>query len=150
MTSTSRRSPLQRIFPAQESNCLASPALADSLPLERLSGSEYLYHIHIFSCFLLSFKLPNQCAFSSELYALGVSLIAQLVKNPSTVQETLVRFLGWKDPLEKRKATHSSILAWKIPWTVQSKRLQRVGHDRATFTLFRVVYSKKAASYLDF
>ena len=46
------------------------------------------------------------------------SLIAQLVKNPHAMQETLVRFLGWEDPLEKGKATHSSILAWRIPWTV--------------------------------
>ena len=46
------------------------------------------------------------------------SLIAQLVKNPPAVQETLVRFLGWEDPLEKGKATHCSILAWRIPWTV--------------------------------
>ena len=46
------------------------------------------------------------------------SLIAQLVKNPPAMQETPVRFLGWEDPLEKIKATHSSILAWRIPWTV--------------------------------
>ena len=46
------------------------------------------------------------------------SLVAQLVKNPSAMQETLVRFLGWKDPLEKGKATHSSIVAWRIPWTI--------------------------------
>ena len=46
------------------------------------------------------------------------SLIAQLVKNPPGMQETLVRFLGWEDLLEKGKATHSSILAWRIPWTV--------------------------------
>ena len=45
-------------------------------------------------------------------------LIAQLVKNPPSTQETPVRFLGWKDPLEKGKATHSSVLAWRIPWTV--------------------------------
>ena len=44
--------------------------------------------------------------------------MAQLVKNPPAMQETLVRFLGWEDPLEKGKATHSSILAWRIPWTV--------------------------------
>ena len=42
----------------------------------------------------------------------------QLVKNPPAVQETPDRFLGWEDPLEKEKATHSSILAWRIPWTV--------------------------------
>ena len=41
--------------------------------------------------------------------------VAQLVKNPPAMQETCVRFLGWEDPLEKEKATHSSILAWRIP-----------------------------------
>ena len=45
------------------------------------------------------------------------SLIAQLVKNPPALQETLVRFLGWEDPLEEGKVTHSSILPWTIPWT---------------------------------
>ena len=58
-----------------------------------------------------------------------VSLIAQLVKNPPAMEETLVRFLGQEDPLEKGKATHSSILAWRSPWTVQSMGSQRVGHD---------------------
>jgi len=43
------------------------------------------------------------------------SLVVQMVKNPPTMQETLVRFLGQKDPLEKGKATHSSILAWIVP-----------------------------------
>ena len=46
------------------------------------------------------------------------SLEAQLVKNPLTMWETWVRSLGWEDPLEKGKATHSSILAWKLAWTV--------------------------------
>ena len=44
------------------------------------------------------------------------SLVVQLVKNLATMQETWVRSLGWEDPLEKGKATHSSILAWRIPW----------------------------------
>ena len=48
----------------------------------------------------------------------GASLIAQLVKNPPAMWETWVRSLGWEDPLEKGKATHSSILAWRIPWAV--------------------------------
>ena len=47
----------------------------------------------------------------------GSSLVAQLVKNLPAMQETWVRSLGWEDPLEKKKATHSSILAWRIPWT---------------------------------
>ena len=89
------------------------------------------------------------------------SLIAQLVKNPPASRrpqldswigkvcyrrdklptpeficnaETWVQFLGWEDPLEKGKATHSSILAWRIPWTLQSMGSQRVGNDWATFT----------------
>ena len=47
-------------------------------------------------------------------------LVAQLVKNPAAIQETWVRSLGWEDPLEEGTATHSSILAWRIPWTVYS------------------------------
>ena len=46
------------------------------------------------------------------------SLAAQLVKNPPAMQETWVQSLGWEDPLEQGKTTHSSILAWIIPWTV--------------------------------
>ena len=57
------------------------------------------------------------------------SLVAQLVKNPSAMQETWVQSLCWDDPLEKGKATHSNILAWRIPWTVQSMGSQGVGHD---------------------
>ena len=58
----------------------------------------------------------DQCQYS----LIWASLVAQLVKNPPALQETWVRSLGWKDPLEKGKATHSRILAWRIPWTVQS------------------------------
>ena len=46
------------------------------------------------------------------------SLVDQLVKNPPAMQETWVLSLGWEDPPEKGKATHSSIVAWRIPWTV--------------------------------
>ena len=57
-----------------------------------------------------------------------------MVKNPPVIWETWVQSLGQEDPLEKRMATHSSILAWKIPWRekpggLQFMRLQRVGHD---------------------
>ena len=62
------------------------------------------------------------------------SLVTQMVKNPPAMQETWVQSLGGEDPLEKGMATHSSILAWKIPWTeepggLQSTGSQRVGHD---------------------
>ena len=53
------------------------------------------------------------------------SLIAQLVKNLPAMQETPVQFLGWKNSLEKGKATDSSILAWRIPWTIQSMGSQK-------------------------
>ena len=46
------------------------------------------------------------------------SLVTQLVKNPPAMREIWVQSLGWEDPLEKGKATHSSILAWRIPWTI--------------------------------
>ena len=57
------------------------------------------------------------------------SLVAQVVKNLPATWETWVRSLGREDPLQKGKATHSSILAWRIPWTVYSMGSQRVRHD---------------------
>ena len=53
-----------------------------------------------------------------HLMVLEASLVAQVVKILPAMQETWVRSLGWKDPLKKGKATHSGILAWRIPWTV--------------------------------
>ena len=47
-----------------------------------------------------------------------ISMVAQLVKNPPVMRETWAQSLGWEDSLEKGKATHSSILAWRIPWTI--------------------------------
>ena len=65
---------------------------------------------------------------------MGASLVAQSVKNLPAGQHTQVGSLGQADPLEKEMATHSSILAWKIPWTeepggLQSMGSQKVGHD---------------------
>ena len=76
----------------------------------------------------------------------GASLAAQLVKNPLAMQETQVQFLGLEDPLEKEMATHSSILAWKIPWTEEpgqvsmgsqeSDMTQRLNQQREEDRLF--------------
>ena len=79
-------------------------------------------------CFIL---VIQDKIFVSWYYA---SLVAQLVKRLPAMQETWVRSLGWEDPLEKEMVSHSSTLAWKIPWTeepgrLQSMGLQRVGHD---------------------
>ena len=57
-------------------------------------------------------------------------LVAQLVKNPPATWETWIQSLGWEDPLEKGQATRSSILAWRIPWTVYSPWARKAhGHD---------------------
>ena len=64
--------------------------------------------------------------------------MAQPGKNLSAMQETWVQSLGWEDPLEKEKTTHSSILAWRIAWAEKSMESQRVRHDRVTFTLSQV------------
>ena len=81
------------------------------------------------------FKIPSAFLWASP--------VAQTVKHLPAMQETLVRFLGWEDPLEKEMAIHSSTLAWKIPRMEEPDRLQsmgskRVGHDWATsLSLFR-------------
>ena len=58
------------------------------------------------------------------------SLVAQMVKRLSAMQETRVQSLGWEDPLEKEMAAHSNILAWKIPWTLEPDRLLSMGSQR--------------------
>ena len=58
--------------------------------------------------------------FVNALHQVGASLVAQTVKNLPAVWETQVQSLGWEDPLQKRMATHSSILSWRIPWIEES------------------------------
>ena len=72
--------------------------------------------------------------FGKRQKSIMASQVALVVKNMPAVQETQVRSLGWEDSLEKKMATHSSIFAWRIPWTeepggLQSMGSQRVGHD---------------------
>ena len=83
---------------------------------------------------------PFCLAWEGTLVPSETSLVVQMIKNLSAMQETWALSLGWGHPLEKGMATHSSILAWRIPWTeepggVQSIGLQRVGHDWAINTL---------------
>ena len=87
-------------------------------------------------CILYS---PNYVSPLDGSWWLRASLVAQMVKNPPAIWETQVQSLGWQDPLEKGMATHSSILAWKIPWTeepggLQSMGWQRVRHEWVTNT----------------
>ena len=70
----------------------------------------------------VAFDLPDSLNFAS--------LVAQMVKRLPAVRETWVRSLGCEDPLEKAMATHSSTLAWKIPWTEEPDWLQSIGSQR--------------------
>ena len=86
-------------------------------------GETQAFIVHI--CYLLVVKaLPQSGRQSRKWVGFGVtsrfqsSLVAQLVKNPPATWETWVQSLGWEDPLKKGMASHSSILAWRIPWTV--------------------------------
>ena len=86
----------------------------------------YLYiYIYTYSCIYIYIHIYTY---------IWASLVAQIVKNLPAMQETQVPSLGQEDPLEERMATHSSFLAWRIPWTeepsgLQSMRSQRVRHD---------------------
>ena len=75
--------------------------------------------------------------------------MAQLLKNTLAMWETWILSLGWEDPLEKGKATLSSILVWRIPMTIQSMGLQRVGHNLKTFTFTCLKYSLGISNFLE-
>ena len=72
-------------------------------------------------------QIKKQQIFLSASNPIWTFLIPQLIKNLPAMQETWVRFLGWDDPLEKEMATHSSILAWEIPWTEEPDGLYEKG-----------------------
>ena len=82
---------------------------------------------------LKQLSTPYIPLFYHLLYIFWASLVAQTLKNLPAMRETQIQSLDWEDPLEKRMATHSSILAWRIPWTgepggLQSTASQRVRH----------------------
>ena len=60
----------------------------------------------------------------------SASLVARMVKNPLAMQEVWLPCLVWEDPLEEEMATHSSTLAWEIPWTEETGKLQSIGSQR--------------------
>ena len=87
--------------------------------------------LNMLSRFVIAFLPRSKHLLMSWLYIYVYFLIAiKMVKNPPVMQETWVRSLGWEDPLEKGKAAHSSILAWRIPWTEEPGGLQPVGSQR--------------------
>ena len=90
---------------------------------ENIRTFHYIYfHLIILNICFLYYKVP--------VYYLA-SLVAHTVKSLPTMRETQVQSLGQEDPLEKEMATHSSTLAWKIPWTEEPGRLQSMGSQRA-------------------
>ena len=80
---------------------------------------------------LMFLKWPSSICWQSPLRA---SLVAQLVENPPAMRQIWVGSLGWEDTLEKGKATCSSNLAWRIPWTMQSMGSQKVRYDFHSLT----------------
>ena len=122
---------------------LESSLQADSLPLSHCrspwpslaqvrTGTFYLY---LFT--LVLFPISSLRSSAVDIFT-SASLVAQAVKNLPAMQETWVRSLDWEYSLQKGMATHSSILAWRIPWTkepgLRSIGLQRVTHDWVTNT----------------
>ena len=79
--------------------------------------------------------------FIQKYTTLRASLISQLLKNLPVMRETWIQSLGWEDLLEKGIATHSSFLAWKIPWAIKSMGSQRVRHNWETFTSHTTLWS---------
>ena len=109
---------------------------------ETLGVKGLCYEPAVFNWMSLPYSYQNWLR--TTFCVIRASLVAQTVKRLPTMQETQVRSLGWEDPLEKGMATHSSTLAWKIPWTEEAGRLQsmgsqRVGHDWATSLHFCVI-----------
>ena len=76
------------------------------------------HHNHCLSILFIDAYGTEKSIYLLRIHLKRASLVAELVKNPPVMQETWVWSLGWEGPLEKGTATHSSILAWRIPWTV--------------------------------
>ena len=79
---------------------------------------------------------------------MGASLMAQMAKNLPAMQETWVQFLGQEDPLEKGMATHSSILAWKIPWTEEPGGLLSMEVQRVRYNLVSTLQSGRGVTFI--
>ena len=79
---------------------------------------------------------------------MGASLMAQMVKNLPAMQETWVQFRGQEDPLEKGMETHSSILAWRIPWTEEPGRLQSMEVQRVRYDVVTTLLSGRGVTFI--
>ena len=91
---------------------------------------KFLVSTHPTQDIVLLWILKGMCGGGNE----GASMVAQMVKNPPAIQETWVRSLGWEDPPEQGKATHSSILAWGIPWAEEPGGYSSWGYKESNVT----------------
>ena len=98
----------------------------DLQPLELWENESLLFELPHLRCLFCAHSGLIQSGKESEV----AFLLAQVVKNPPAMQETWVQSLGWEDPLEKGKATHSSTLAWRIPWREEPGGLLSMGSQR--------------------
>ena len=90
----------------------------------------YISNWPLCQCHKVNFNTSFLILFRSII----ASLVAQMVKSPPAMQEPWVQSLGWEDPLEKGMLTHSSILAWRIPWTEEPSRLQSMESQELNIT----------------
>ena len=107
---------------------MGSPGTVDqgSFPIIPLSQFSVCLFIWLFQVLVGACRI---CCVMQDLFFFAVYRVAQMVKNPPAMQETWVQSLGWDDSLENGMATHSSILAWRIPWTEEPSGLQSMRHD---------------------
>ena len=118
----------------ETADCLACPSMTSSVILAGVHMKAYALN----ECICSMRPMPQWAAELDRGYwSWGASLVAQRLKRLPTMWKAWVWSLDWEDPLEKELATHSSILAWRIPWTeepgvLQSTGSHRVGHDWVT------------------
>ena len=125
------------LLPEMSPVCLACYfSLITVLQKGYLLQAAFLEHSVLPSARIAAPSLPCSCCWyvSSLVTGQHIALIAQSVKNLPAVQETRVQFLGWEDALEKEMATHSGILAWRIPWTEEPGGLQSMGSQESDTT----------------
>ena len=113
--------------------CLVNLNFAQ-LPWLETPLHSFIWLTYTCTALLLGFNYYNYFLYimKTSAWVLGsiTSLVAQMVKHLPTTRETRVRSLGWEDPLEKEMATHSSVLAWRIPWMEEPDGLQSMGSKR--------------------
>ena len=104
------------------------------LTKDRLAGGKNTILIQVPLGIHRKISLKEVLEFEAYIPSYWASLVAQMIKNLPAMQDTRVQFLGWEDPPEKGMALHSSILAWRIPWTEEPGRLQSMGSQKVDTT----------------